>query len=447
MATEPATPVRVASPLSERPRAPFSARSWLVVIVVGLVGQLAWTVENMYLNVFVYDTISTDPTVIAILVASSAIAATLATMLIGAASDRVRRRKPFIAVGYILWGATTAMFGFVQPEGGVDAAQAVGFAVVAIVALDCIMSFFGSGANDAAFNAWVTESTVPGNRGRVDGVLAIMPLMGMLIVFGALDGLTQDGQWKLFFSIVGGATAVVGVIAFFLVREPAETRTPPDGYFGAVINGLKLRTVRENPRLYILLAAWAVIGTSTQVFIPYLIIYIQKYLRIDGYAIVLASVLILAAVISVLGGRLIDRIGKTAAILPAVAFMIVGLVGMFFVRGMLPVIVFGTIMMGGFMLSTASLSASVRDVTPADRVGMVQGLRMIAMVLIPMVAGPFIGSAVIIGADETYVDLGVVKQVPTPWIFIAAAIVAVFVVVPVLALRKTPAPDPEDLAV
>ncbi|WEG09563.1 MFS transporter [Microbacterium horticulturae] len=447
MATEPATPVRVASPLSERPRAPFSARSWLVVIVVGLVGQLAWTVENMYLNVFVYDTISTDPTVIAILVASSAIAATLATMLIGAASDRVRRRKPFIAVGYILWGATTAMFGFVQPEGGVDAAQAVGFAVVAIVALDCIMSFFGSGANDAAFNAWVTESTVPANRGRVDGVLAIMPLMGMLIVFGALDGLTQDGQWKLFFSIVGGATAVVGVIAFFLVREPAETRTPPDGYFGAVINGLKLRTVRENPRLYILLAAWAVIGTSTQVFIPYLIIYIQKYLRIDGYAIVLASVLILAAVISVLGGRLIDRIGKTAAILPAVAFMIVGLVGMFFVRGMLPVIVFGTIMMGGFMLSTASLSASVRDVTPADRVGMVQGLRMIAMVLIPMVAGPFIGSAVIIGADETYVDLGVVKQVPTPWIFIAAAIVAVFVVVPVLALRKTPAPDPEDLAV
>jgi len=447
MTTEPATPERVASTAVARPRATFPARSWFVVIVVGLVGQLAWTVENMYLNVFVYDMISTDPTVIAVLVASSAVAATLATMLIGAASDRVRRRKPFIAVGYILWGATTALFGFVQPEGGVDAAQAVGFAVVAIVALDCIMSFFGSGANDAAFNAWVTESTVPANRGRVDGVLAIMPLMGMLIVFGALDGLTQDGQWKLFFGIVGAATAVVGVIAFFLVREPAETRTPPDGYFGAVINGLKLRTVRENPRLYILLAAWAVIGTSTQVFIPYLIIYIQKYLRIDGYAIVLGSVLILAAVISVLGGRLIDRIGKTAAILPAVAFMIVGLVGMYFVRGMLPVIVFGTIMMGGFMLSTASLSASVRDVTPADRVGMVQGLRMIAMVLIPMVAGPFIGSAVIIGADETYVDLGVVKQVPTPWIFIAAAVVAVLVVIPVLALRKTAAPDPEDLAV
>ena len=61
---------------------------------------------------------------------------------------------------------------------------------------------------------------------------------------------------------------------------------------------------------------------------------------------------------------------------------------------------------------------------------------MIAAVLIPMVAGPFIGAAVIVGAAETYVDLGVVKQVPTPWIFPAAAAVAVLVVVPVLLLRR-----------
>ncbi|WP_308491816.1 MFS transporter [Microbacterium terrisoli] len=429
-----------------RLRAPLTARTWTVVIVLGLVGQLAWTVENMYLNVFVYDTISTDPNVIAVLVASSAVAATLATMLIGAASDRVRRRRPFIAVGYVLWGVTTALFGFVQTPGGVDAAQGVGLAIVAIVLLDCIMSFFGSGANDAAFNAWVTESTVPANRGRVDGVLAIMPLMGMLIVFGALDGLSRDGQWMLFFAIVGAATAVVGVIAWFLVREPDEQRTPPDGYFAAVVHGLTPATVRANPRLYILLAAWAVLGTSTQVFIPYLIIYIQRYLRIEGYAIVLASVLILAAVMSVLGGRVIDRVGKTRAIIPATAIMVVGLVGMFFVRDMLPVIVFGTIMMGGFMLSVAALSASVRDVTPVDRVGMVQGLRMIAMVLIPMVAGPFIGAWVIVGANQTYTDLGVVKQVPTPWIFVAAAVVAVLVVIPVLLLRRAPLPEPGEPA-
>ena len=43
----------------------LGARAWATVVLVGLVGQLAWTIENMYLNVFVYNTITTDPTVIA----------------------------------------------------------------------------------------------------------------------------------------------------------------------------------------------------------------------------------------------------------------------------------------------------------------------------------------------------------------------------------------------
>jgi len=416
--------------------APVGARTWTVVIVLGLVGQLAWTVENMYLNVFVYDTITTDPTVIAILVAASATAATLATMLVGAWSDRVRRRRPFIAVGYILWGVTTASFGLVQPEHTATAAQAVGLAVAAIIVLDCVMSFFGSGANDAAFQGWVTDTTSTGNRGRVDGVLAIMPLMGMLIVFGALDGLTQAGQWQLFFGIVGAATAVVGVIAWFFVRDAPDIRPQSEGYLRAVVYGLRPSTMRRHPRLYVILIAWAIIGTSTQVFIPYLIIYIQRFLRIDGYAIVLASVLILASLLSVLGGRVIDRVGKLRAVLPATAVMVAGLAGMFFARDMLSVIAFGTIMMAGFMLSTAALAASVRDATPEGRAGTVQGLRMIFAILIPMVAGPFLGAAVIVGANETYTDLGIVKQVPTPWIFVAAAIVAVFVVVPMTILAR-----------
>jgi MFS family permease len=430
----PSAPAPAAA--SARRLAHVGARTWWVVVLVGFAGQLAWTVENMYLNVFVYDTISSDPAVIAILVAASAVAATLATMVVGAWSDRARSRRPFIAVGYILWGATTATFGFVQPESGAVAAQVVGTAVIAIVVLDCVMSFFGSGANDAAFNAWVTEATTKGNRGRVDGVLAVLPLMSMLLVFGALDGLTQAGQWKLFFGIIGAVTALVGVLAWFLVRDARDIRPTPDGYFGALVHGLRPSTVSANANLYILLVAWAIIGTSSQVFIPYLIIYIQRYLRIDGYAIILGSVLTLAAVISVIGGRVIDRIGKLRAILPAVGLMVVGLTAMFFVRDMLGTIVAGTIMMGGFMLSTASISASVRDQTPLDRVGMVQGLRMIFVVLIPMVIGPFLGAWVIVGANETYEDLGVIKQVPTPWIFLAAAVVALLVVVPVMLLRR-----------
>jgi MFS family permease len=190
--------------------------------------------------------------------------------------------------------------------------------------------------------------------------------------------------------------------------------------------------------LYLTLVALAVFGISTQVFLPYLIIYIQRFLNIDGYAIILASVLILASIASVLGGRLIDRIGKVRAILPMVGIMICGMLAMFFVRDMLGVILAGTVMMAGMMLTGAAISATVRDLTPKDRAGMVQGLRMIAGVLIPMVVGPFVGAAVIVGANETFDDLGVTKQVPTPWIFVASAVIAALVILPVLWLRRHP---------
>lgn len=414
----------------------LSGRAWTTITLLGLVGQLAWTVENMYLNVFVYNTITTDPTVVATLVAASAIAATLATMLVGAWSDRVGSRRLFIAVGYVLWGLTTACFGLVRPEDGAATAQAIGLAIITIVVLDCVMSVFGSGANDAAFNAWVTDSTVPANRGRVDGVLSIMPLVSMLLVFGLLDSLTQAGQWSLFFTIVGGTTAAVGIVAFFLVRDAPHLQRSSDGYLRGLVHGLRPSTVRRNPALYVTLIAVAILGISSQVYIPYLIIYIQNYLHIDGYAIILGSVLTLASVMSVLGGRVIDRIGKLRAVLPATVILVAGLIGMFFARDMLSVIIAGTVMMGGMMLSGAAAAATVRDETPADRAGSVQGLRMIATVLVPMVVGPFIGAAVIIGANETYVDLGVVKQVPTPWMFLVSAAIAVLVIIPVAVLQR-----------
>ena len=413
-------------------------RTWWWVVLLGLTGQLAWTIENMYLNVFVYDTITDDPTVLAVLVAASAVAATTATLLAGAWSDRTGRRRPFIAVGYVLWGLTTAAFGLVDVETAASlmpAFDAVVVAIVAIVLLDCVMSALGSTANDAAFNAWVTDTTTPANRGRVDGVLTTFPLLAMLIVFGALDPLTQAGRWLTFFSVVGGVTALVGVIAWFRLREPGRPR-PTGSYLQSVVHGLRPSTARANPRLYLALLAWAVLGTSTQVFLPFLIIYVQRYLRIDDYPLVLASVLIGAAVISIVGGRVLDRIGPSRGILPVVGAYVVGLLAMFAARGMPAVIGAGIVLMSGFMLGVAAISATVRNLTPPDRAGQVQGLRMVFAILVPMVLGPFIGAAVITGADETYVDLGVVRQVPTPWIFPAAAAVVVLIVLPVALLRR-----------
>jgi len=61
---------------------------------------------------------------------------------------------------------------------------------------------------------------------------------------------------------------------------------------------------------------------------------------------------------------------------------------------------------------------------------------MIFAVLLPMIIGPQIGAAVIKNSSTTYVELGQIKSVPTPGIFIAAALVLVLTLVPVLLLKK-----------
>ena len=419
--------------------AKITGRTWAVLILVGLSGQFAWTLENMYFNVFLYNTISTDPGYIAAMVAASAVAATVTTLLMGALSDRVGNRRAFISVGYILWGLSTAAFGFITKESAgklFPAASAAAAAATLVVVMDCVMTFFGSTANDAAFNAYVTDCVPGDRRGKAESVLAILPLISMLVVFGLFDGMTQRGEWKKFFAIFGLTVSAVGIVSLFLVKDSPALAPRKDSYFKNLLYGLRPAVVKENPLLYLSFAALCVFSVAVQVFFPYLIIYIQNYLGITDYAIVLGAVLIFASIVSVAMGGVIDRIGKLRFTLPAAGVMFVGLLGMFFVRGMVAVIIAGCVMMSGYMLVTAAISGTVRDYTPEGKVGHFQGIRMIFGVMLPMIVGPFIGSAVIKGSAQTYVELGEVKSVPTPGIFLAAAIVLLLVLIPVLALKR-----------
>ncbi len=146
----------------------LGARKWAALILIGLFGQFAWTIENMYFNVFLYNTISTDPGYIAAMVGWSAAAATLTTLLMGALSDRLGKRKLFICGGYLLWGLSTAAFGLITPENAArlfPAVPAAAGAATLVVVMDCVMTFFGSTANDAAFNAWVTDVSATATAG------------------------------------------------------------------------------------------------------------------------------------------------------------------------------------------------------------------------------------------------------------------------------------------
>ena len=199
-------------------------RFWAALIIFSLTGQIAWVVENMYFNVFIYKMFNASAADIALMVQASAIAATLTTILIGALSDRLGKRKIFMCAGYIAWGISILAFAFIRTDvigslfGAAVSAASVGISLTII--LDCVMTFFGSTANDAAFNAWLTDSTTEKNRGAAEGVNAMMPLIAILAVFGGFMGfdLSKAESWITIYTVIGAAVLLIGILGFFLVQ-------------------------------------------------------------------------------------------------------------------------------------------------------------------------------------------------------------------------------------
>ena len=126
--------------------------------------------------------------------------------------------------------------------------------------------------------------------------------------------------------------------------------------------------------------------------------------------------------------------------IPAIIVTVVGAVGMFFVKSsfaMVGVMIFGTIMMTGYMIGMAVLGAKIRDYTPEKEVGLFQGVRMVFLVLIPMVTGPYIGRGVSYIHGETYQDTyGRTIIKPNEFIFLFAGIVIILAIIPVIFIIR-----------
>ena len=74
----------------------LNKKFWISLFLFGLAGQIAWTVENMYLNVFIYKMFHASASDISLMVASSATVATITTWVLGAISDYIENRKSFL---------------------------------------------------------------------------------------------------------------------------------------------------------------------------------------------------------------------------------------------------------------------------------------------------------------------------------------------------------------
>ena len=408
-------------------------RFWLALVIFSLTGQVAWTVENMYFNVFIYKMFHASASAISAMVAASAVAATVTTLFIGALSDKLGKRKIFICGGYIAWGITIWAFSLVRMDviEGLfpHAASAAALGVSITIVLDCVMTFFGSSANDACFNAWLTDVSDDTNRGKVEGINAMMPLVSILVVFGGFMSFNLDlaESWVTIFHIIGIAVILIGVLGFFLIKEPQVQTEGNQKYFANIFYGFRPGVVRENKSLYLTLIVLALFNISIQVFMPYLILYYTECLGMDNYVLIFAPAIVLAAVFTGLYGGVYDKKGFKAAIVPTLLLLMAGYMGLYFFRGTAPVFVSSLVMMCGFLGTGAVIGAKVRTHTPDNKTGMFQGLRIFGQVLIPGVIGPAIGAGILKNAATIVNDDGTTSFIPNENIFLGAFLAALAV--------------------
>ena len=418
-----------------------SPKFWAALVIFSLVGQIAWVVENMYFNVFIYKMFGASAEAISGMVAASAVAATVTTLLVGAFSDKVGKRKLFICGGYILWGISILSFCLVRVDviGKLfpyASAAAVGISLTII--LDCVMTFFGSSANDACFNAWLTDSTDETNRGAAEGINSMMPLLAILAVFGGFMGfdLGKSESWTAIFLIIGSVVTALGIVGFWLISEPKLDTRGNEHYFKNLFYGFRPRIVKDNPELYWALLAYGVFGIAIQIFMPYLILYYTVTLGMDNYVLIFAPAIVLAAAFTFFYGKQYDKKGFRSAVILPLAMLMAGFVLLYFFRATVPVFLGSLIMMCGYLGGMAMFGAIVRDKTPAGKAGMFQGLRIVGQVLIPGVIGPAIGAAVLKNAETILNDDGTTSFIPNRNIFLAAFIAAIFIWVVLMPLFK-----------
>jgi MFS family permease len=315
--------------------------------------------------------------------------------------------------------------------------SAASVGVTLVIVLDCIMTFFGSSANDAAFNAWLTDSTDSTNRGAAEGINAMMPLVAILAVFGgfmAFD-LDKEQSWTYIFAIIGITVIAVGIIGCFIIKEP-NIEKAKDGYFKTVIHGFLPSTVKANKKLYFYLTAFIIFNISIQIFMPYLILYYEVSLNMTDYVFVMAPAIILASALTAVWGKVYDKKGFRFSGSLSLIWLCLGYVVLFFFKSTALVFIGSLLMMCGYLSGMAVFGAKIRDLTPVGRSGMFQGVRIFSQVLVPGVIGPFIGKTVLANAETIVNNDGTSSFIPNESIFLAALVAALLTALMIPMIKK-----------
>jgi MFS family permease len=368
----------------------------------------------------------------------------LTTLLMGTASDRTRskwgRRRPYILFGYIGWGLATILFPTVAYI------KIASLTVIMVVIADAIMTFFGSTANDAAFNAWTADIAPTSERGRVEGVLNVSLFIAQIVSLVAAGILIESLGYFTFFYALGGIVLLTGAVAGGFLKEPPIPATNEHkGSFWSEFSGLfSTETVRKNRQLFILLIFIMITSIGMQVSFPYMIVYLENYVGLSKseFSVVGGAVMVGSLLLAIPFGFLADRWNKklmmaAALILSSIGGILLSLVST------LPLLALSGFLWQGFAMAVSIASVAwLKDLLPEENRGKFLGIRMIFWIAIPMVIGPMIGSWLIQQYGIPTTTNGETGFIPVPIIFQVGSLISLLALIPLFFTKKHKTNDP-----
>ena len=412
-------------------------REWILIWVVGLAGQLCWNVENQWFNTFIYEKIGPYPEIISWMTAVSSIVTTFSTFFWGTWSDRKGKRRPFIFIGYVLWGMFTIMFGVSEflPKNQIVAAA------VMVVAMDALMSFFGSMGNDAAFSSWTTDISNEKNRGQIGAAMAALPIIGTIagtVVSGILINILD---YFAFFIIMGVSVMIIGTVGFLFMQEGENLQSNRDekGFWHQVFSVFNFKTVKENKELFCVFLISCVYFICFNFYYAHIGNYFIYVLGFDeGMSGILQGVgLGLAILATVPATKAINNGKHIKMIIASIIFSVVGLFVIGFAGNTIAFLVPGIILAGiGYVLIMQTTTAWSKNLYPEGSFGQFEGVRIVFNVMIPMVLGPSSANIVIQNLGTQVVINGNEGMAPSAMLFFVAGIMSAFTLIPTYFATK-----------
>ncbi len=461
----------------------IGALNWTLLLVIGFSAQIAWVIENNWFANFLYSDFGAQLGIVTAMTICSATATTFSALFFGTLSDRIGSRRKLIAWGSVLWGIFTIAFGLTHylRDSIYNNVMLVG---VTIVAADTIMSFFGSMANDAGYNAWYTDMMDDSNSGQLGAVAATLPVIGTLVgtlVGGVfVNGLATEANPQLgyiiFFSAAGGLTILVGIASFFLLRDSPGLRPVRDGgfwhQFGSVFDFRRFVSNRELALVFLTLCVFFI---GYNCYFIHIMNWMNYTLGFNDPSLILGIPLLIAVAVSVPFIKVINNRKVPAVAAFATALSILGCLFVYFVVGNMqgsfdtenalnlaanwPCFT-GIILVGvGYVVFMQSMTVWMKRLYPEEHRGQFEGIRIMFFVFFPMIAGPLLadpicrafgekvyqvvenGNLIFVTAaqaGEMGYDISQLAEgyLPVNELFIAAAVVTALALIPMSAAAK-----------